>query len=369
MSAYAATQSKTDAQAAGLAIGTSTLTTGTLSPSTTSQTATTAGAGNVWGASYTGTADSTLTGKQGSTSMIGLGNKATTDASQNFNGYNQSRDDQGSQATYFLNKHSVLKPTFSSNDPMFRTDNLKTPDVFASSSATNCKQKTTSTTYDNTEKYACTQSYNPYVLSCADTLNVTASRVLSCTVGKQYSVSIGDSTGMGDDGCDGGDGLIAQWTCTTDDFPSISMNTNSKPYGLVGGTVANSGMITVNISGSCDAQLKNTTTCTNGQCSGTYTMILGTNVPTYIDTDQCKAGYYTASGYDQDGNYYSYQAPGYVDPSGNLCNRVVSKWTFTEHSFGAASRLVAKGTFSMSKFSYTSNTTSSCAPLEGLSQP
>ena len=176
-----AQQSRSSAQAAGSSLANDLLQSGSISPNTSIQTGGQQGSTNVWGSAYTGTADPTLTGKQSSDSMVGLGNQARTDASTSFKGYTQSRMDQASQATYFLDKNPVLKPTLSSSDPLFSTSNLNATDIFASSSNTVCTQQTVATHQDNRETYTCTQTYNPYVVSCSTSTQVISNgSQLSC---------------------------------------------------------------------------------------------------------------------------------------------------------------------------------------------
>ena len=175
--AKAGDQTRADAQAAGLSLGSSVLSTGTLSPAASSQSATTPSSGNVWGSAYTGSTNTTLSGKKSSPSMIGIGNGARTEASSSFSGYNSTREDQGSQATYFLDRNPILKPTFTPNDPLFRAINLSTPDVFASSSSKSCKQTVIKTPLDNANIQSCVETFNPYVVSCSGNAQVSFDKV------------------------------------------------------------------------------------------------------------------------------------------------------------------------------------------------
>ncbi len=165
----AAQQSPSQAQAAGKALGAASLQTGRLTPAESNKAAQTAGASNVWGSSYSGNPDSNLTAKQSEPSMIGIGNKAINESVSSFQGYNTSRDEQASQATYFLNKNPVLKPTISPQDPMIPAAHSGVgTQVFASSSTTECKQVDVTTPRDPNEKYSCRETYNPYVVPCSN---------------------------------------------------------------------------------------------------------------------------------------------------------------------------------------------------------
>lgn len=357
--------SAAESQAAGAAAGAAALTSGPSSPSESLKAGTKPGADNVWGPAYTGVVDPALAGKQNKPSMIEIGNKATGDASAKFKGYNSDRDDQASQATYFLIKNPRLNPTLTSDDPMFRTDSMTAPPVFTSSASKICKLKTVGAIYDNTKDSVCTESYKPYVVSCAEVVNLTVNQEVTCDVGKPYFVEMNDSTGMGDDDCDGGDHLKVAWTCTAESYPTITMSTNSITNGTSSMVVPNQGFRVVQVDGNyCVAKFINDTTCTKGKCTGKYTMIIGTNDPIYEETPQCYRGNYKNS--DESGTYY---VAGFRDPSENQCQPRVIGYTFREHGFGSSARINSTGAFSMSKTVVKSTGTSTCAALEGLARP
>lgn len=186
---HAQGQSRTSAQAAGAALG-ATAQTGKLAPSTLVTEGSAPGPANVWGAGYTAQPDATQTNKVNSGSMIGIGNQARVEATTSFKGYTGARDDQASQATYFLDKNPVLKPIISSSDPLFNTTNLHNA-VFSSQSSTTCQQEVVKTKTDPDEIFKCLQSYSPYKLTCARTMTAVC--------------------GGGGDGCDSGGIVPGSW--------------------------------------------------------------------------------------------------------------------------------------------------------------
>lgn len=176
----AQTQTRTQAQALGSSVGDAALSSGSLSPSSTIGAGTQQGGGNVWGSAYTGAADPALTGKSTAGSLFTVGNQARTKAVAEHQGYNNSREEQSSQATYFLDRNPVLKPTLGPNDPLFNTSNLNAPSVFLSSSSKNCRQETVPGSAFS-EEFKCIQSYDPYVITCSNTTQVSpAGTELTC---------------------------------------------------------------------------------------------------------------------------------------------------------------------------------------------
>lgn len=316
--------------------------------------------------------------------MIGVGNNAKNKSVAGFKQYDGARDDQANQATYFLNRNPVLKPTISPNDPMINPSNLAVvPDIFASSSTKVCKQTAITTLLDNAEINTCTETFNPYVIPCSNDVSVSFSntntcspveiciRTPTCNIGQQYSMTLTDNTGMGGDSFNGGDVLTANWICTTDDQPSIVLGTNSKNAGWVSAAVQNNEHVAVNINdGSIipvgtvipglgsgiwaslipAVDFINTTNCINGQCVGTYVMRIGLVLP-IISGQTCTPGL------DENGN-----------PISVCVGNVVGSF-FQEQSFGAASRITVGGSFSMASLQGMSIIqNNACTVLEGLSQ-
>ena len=345
------TQSRAAAQADGASVGGQALKTGPLTPQASNTTGTTPGASNIWGSTYTGAADATLTKKQDSSSLIGIGNEARSDAVSSFQGYNANRDTQASQATYFLDRNPVLKPQISPTDPMLNTSNVTGSAGFGSSTQKVCSQETT-TPQRKGQEFSCFQSYLPYVVTCTTKANVWVEKVPSCTPGETLSINMGDSTGMGRDGFMGGDVLIAEWGCTTADYPNITMKTNGVKSGYVGGVVPNNGEIIIVENSSQALKFINQTTCTDGQCTGTYTMILGSVDPIYTYPSYCSwdpdIGMYDASG------------------QGQPCDPTYVGSQFVEKSFGASSRITSRGSFSMAHIVTTTTITDDCDPYRAL---
>jgi hypothetical protein len=337
-------QTQQAAQAEGSNFGASARTSGPLTPSALTSAATTQGADNVWGSGYTGQADSALTGQANAPSMIGIGSNARNKSVTGFTSYNDNRADQANQATYFLDINPPLKPTLSAGDPMLSTSNINgSTDIFASSTAKVCKQETITQALDNKNIQTCSETFNPYVISCSKDTSIVlkdvdycptdkqCTRTQTCNTGQSYRLSMGDNTGMGGDGFLGGDYLGATWTCSIDDVPAVTMDTGSRTYGTIYGTVKNNESIVVissgyNRNGTAQAvRFVNNTKCSYGKCDGVFIMILG-----------------QLNRYGQ----------------------------FTERSYGAASRIIAYEKFSMATIQSTEiTTTSSCLAIEGLAQP
>lgn len=362
--AYAQTTAakKQQAQADGLALGAASRGSGSLTPQALSNSASAQGASNVWGVNYNGNADPSLTGLSNSSSMIEIGSNARNKSVGGFKKYDGARGDQANQATYFLDKNHVLKPTISPDDPIMNPNNLGVvPDIFSSNSTKICKQTSISTKLDDKTVYTCSETFNPYVVSCSEDVQINVGKEATCNMGQQYSVSMSDNSGMGKDQCQGGDAVYAAWTCSSNDYPSISMSTNSKPWGSVGAVIPTNGSVVVNVDGYCHAKFENSTNCLNGQCSGTYTMILGVNSNTYGPyPDGCTTSTY----FDENGTPYQLTR----QSDGTMCEQPVTGTTFTEQGFGSGSRIAANGKFSMSRTVFGSYTSSSCAALEGLAQ-
>lgn len=172
--ASTAQQSPSQAQAEGLSLGSASLQNGRLTPSESNKTAQTSGTSNVWGGSYSGNPDTALTTKQNEPSMIGIGNKAINESVSSFGGYNKNRDDQASQATYFLNRNPVLKPSIAPDDSMIKGAHSGIgEDIFISSKEKECKQVTVTTPLDPNELYSCLETYSPYVVPCNSDSNVS----------------------------------------------------------------------------------------------------------------------------------------------------------------------------------------------------
>lgn len=356
------TAKKQQAQADGLALGAASRGSGPLTPQALSNKASAQGETNVWGGNYNGKADPSLTGLSNSSSMIGIGSNARNKSVAGFKQYDGDRGDQANQATYFLDKNPALVPTISPDDPMLDPKNLGVvPDIFASNTSKVCKQTTMSTQLDDKTLYTCSETYTPYVVSCSSEVHINVGQQSTCDIGQQYSVQMNGSSGMASDGCQGGDFMNASWTCSTNDYPTITMSTTRRGDVVVSAVVPTNGSAVTNIYGSCYAKFENNTTCLNGQCNGDYRMILGIMDSTYGPYPaEC-----TDMSYTDDNNYIIEY---YTYPNGQQCARPLISTDFVERSFGAASRINATGQFSMSKTVIGSYTSSTCAALEGLAQ-
>ena len=176
-------------------------------------------------------------------------------------------------------------------------------------------------TYVATPNYACSAGATLNGTSCTTTVPVLQT---TCNIGQTYTLNMTNTSGMDGDSCQGGDRVWAEWVCTGAENPAITMYTNSKPLGTVGGGVPNYGEAIVNIDGTCMARFTNTTVCAGGTCNGTYIMQIGSY-------DGCSGGTYF--------------------PSSNLCLGASGVYSpspikvFNEKSYGSASRITASGTF------------------------
>lgn len=186
-----------------------------------------------------------------------------------------------------------------------------------------------SSTYPAITNYACTPGATLNGTNCTTTTPVLQT---TCNIGQKYTVNMTNTTGMGNDACQGGDAVWAEWTCNGVSNPTITMNTNSKYLGTVGSTVSNYGESLVNIDGVCTARFTNTTICNNGTCNGSYVMQIGTieRCPyggIYNGANQC-----ALQNSQGDGEYITtfYAA---------------APETFQERSFGSASSIGASATF------------------------
>lgn len=222
---YAAGPSKAASQTQGLALGNSALSTGRLTPSSSIQTGTATGANNPWGAAYTNTPDAALTGQQGEKSMIGIGNKARISAVSTFGGYNSNRDDQANQATYFLDRNPILKPTIALDDPILDTDYLNNDTGFASRPEKTCTTKTVTSYSNNKEVYSCNESFVPYVLTCGSTTQVSMIEATTCPPGVTCSET---NTGTKSYGANFGS-EIPEWSAKTS---NIEIDIAGKPSGF-----------------------------------------------------------------------------------------------------------------------------------------
>jgi hypothetical protein len=165
--------SKQAAQAAGLDLSTS-ISSGAKSPSTLVNQGGATGSDNVWGTSYTGTADSTLTDKATNPSLIGIGNSAKNASVSGFTSYNNNRADQANQSNYFIARNPIDKPPLTQTDPLAVAAYSSVNDPgFNSSTNKNCQQQTVTETRDNSTLYTCLESYIPYTISCSTLSDVS----------------------------------------------------------------------------------------------------------------------------------------------------------------------------------------------------
>ena len=174
-------------QAAGKALGDALTTSGGLTKSALSTLATTPGASNVWGTAYTGTADPALTGTATSPSMIGVGTTSINKTVAGFTGYTNVRADQADQAAVFLKKNPISKTTLSPTDALANTTRFNSSsatDLFASSTTKSCRQQSLTAKLDGNITYTCQETYDPYVIPCAKTKNVSFVKVPSCVSGQ-----------------------------------------------------------------------------------------------------------------------------------------------------------------------------------------
>lgn len=170
-------------QAAGMAFGKSMNATGSLSPTSAATLATTPGANNVWGTAYTGTADPALTGTATSSSMIGIGTTSVNKSVTGFTGYNGNREQQADQAAVFLKTNPLAIPSFAADDPLRTVPVTSTAtDPFASSSSKSCSQTSLTSPLDSSQTLTCSETYNPYVVSCSTYTNIVQTgKTLLCT--------------------------------------------------------------------------------------------------------------------------------------------------------------------------------------------
>lgn len=267
----AAQQSPSQAQAAGKALGAASLQSGRLTPAESNRASQGTGSSNVWGGAYTGSPDSKLTAKQSETSMIGIGNKAINESVSSFQGYNTSRDDQASQATYFLNKNPVLKPTVSSDETWVKPPHggIGEP-VFASDSDKDCKQVDVRTPLDPNETYSCLETYKPYVVPCDNDTNASFVSVpkpnIPAGIGSYYCPAGASLSGtsclasvttqypaVSSYSCPGG-GILSGTSCINNSsyaaIPTYSCQDGTSP---VNGMCGSSSSYTATAQASCDA--------------------------------------------------------------------------------------------------------------------
>jgi len=220
-------------------------------------------------------------------------------------------------------------------------------------------------------------------------------RVTTCNVGQQYQVQMVDSSGMGNDDCQGGDWVQAAWTCTNDDYPGIMMTTNGHDGTIVSAAVPNNGSTLVSIDGSCYGKFENQTSCVNGQCNGAYTlrigsMVCGGSLMAQLQSDAANAnctqnpdtgswscttgdsGATCSANLDDSGYVSSKTCSQIGNPSnsctsyngfGGSCTCDWSQRVFSEHGFGAASSITVPGSFSMAAM-YGVSQNDQCSPYE-----
>ncbi|WP_206744503.1 hypothetical protein [Rhodoferax antarcticus] len=333
------------AQADGQALGNTQLS-GPATPAVLIPMGATPGANNIMGSQYTGSADPALTGLVTNPSLVVTGGAAKTTSVNGFTGYTNNRLDQSNQAAYFVTQTPILVPSVPISDPLrtIATLPIATAPFVSSTSAPVCGANFTTTPIDTSQAHTCTESYIPYVVSCSSSLVVNVDHHATCNIGQAYSVSMWSTSGMGSDGCQGGDHLIAQWTCTTSDYPVIAMATNSKGNSDRWAVVPTGNSAVVQVYGGCYARYTNTTTCLNGECSGSYLMQIG-----IMKTPKaCDPGDLTISSKQclhtvgicgsRAGCTQTYYPPRPTGPA-----------AFVETSFGAGSRITASGLFSMAE--------------------
>ena len=195
--------------------------------------------------------------------------------------------------------------------------------------------------------------------------------VPSCEIGKTYSISVTGSSGMGNDSFKGGDSLWITWECTHAEYPKITMHSGE----IHSQVVPNNGeALTNSYTSGQPAKFVNNTTCKNGQCSGTYILILLANKPTYqsrCTSAGCAGGPTTCSlGFkDEYGKIQACESKSFLGRVPN--DAYVTGYTLQETSYGAASRITATGDFSMADL-YTpiiNISNNSCSSLESANQP
>jgi len=349
---------KQAAQAEGLTVGSDFVSSGALSPSTLISQGE-ADAPVTLGSDYSATADSTLTGKQNDSSIAPMGNEAKTNAVSGFSVYDNDRADQSNQSVYFLSTGVSMFPHITPTDSLHTWAEPITAVGMASSSSTTCHPTVTTTPIDNSLPHQCIESYEPYETSCVEKLGVAVNHELTCNLGQSYSVSMSSTSGMGHDGCQGGDAVTARWVCTTGDYPSISMGTNNA-YTFV--NVPNGGSSLVHIQGGCYGQMFNTTSCYDGECSGTYEMRIGV-----YTSDGCLSPYSKITTVGDIHYGQCCYTSGGDDPT-TTCKAPITPG-FVEQSWGAGTRIVASGNFSMAKtYAVTTPDTASCAVLRALAE-
>ncbi|WP_126223636.1 hypothetical protein [Burkholderia ambifaria] len=174
-------------------------------------------------------------------------------------------------------------------------------------------------------------------------------QVQTCQPGVAYTVIQNNTSGMGSDGCDGGDYITAQWTCPSDpsQVPLMTLSTNSKPLGTVSATLANGQSAVTYIgtqSTACYGKFVANTACTDGQCQGQYELHIGTMV--------CPVA--------QNCTSYSCGKDGM-----NTCQTCTCPvdTVFQEQSFGSASSIIVGANFSMSQ-AFSVNVSDQCSGYE-----
>jgi hypothetical protein len=192
-----------------------------------------------------------------------------------------------------------------------------------------------------TAQYGCTTSGAGVTNGCS--AGQTCEQVETCTPGQRYSVSFSGTANFGGDDCDGGDGLTAYWVCPSDptQMPVITMQTDggsnngSGPQTVVAEVPNNTSVVESigNQGTACYGQFTNNTTCTNGQCNGTYTLTLGVmTCPVQQNCTTVQTGTNSKTG----------------DPTYTTTCTCPTSEVFQAQSFGAGDTLSVPGSFSIS---------------------
>lgn len=171
------------AQAAGKTFGSTSITSGTTTPSNIATKGMAPGGNNIMGGQYTGTADPALMGLSTNPSLVTTGQAAKTASVNGFVGYSNTAADQGNQAAYFVTNTPIPITAISPSDSIAMTAAAPAvPAGIASSSSVICHTTVANTPFDPSIHYTCNETYNQYVTSCSLDKTISIKTTPACNV-------------------------------------------------------------------------------------------------------------------------------------------------------------------------------------------
>jgi hypothetical protein len=206
---------------------------------------------------------------------------------------------------------------------------------------------------DDYSNYQCDQTLNAYEYQkCNKSPYFNTVVTPSCTPGTDVTIQ-GHSTSLNQDPCLGGDYLTVAYTCQATDSPQLRVDVdNGTDYSGYTGPNYDFFVYFHN----CQVKLHGDTTCTNGNCSGSYYADVYYN--TAGDVYTCPDG--SQPSYSYDSGYMCYQdGVGYFSA---IAQPAPPQWTYS-------GRLTVQGSFqTYSKSVQYAGTTNTCQTLEARAQ-